>query len=280
MGRIAQLPIKPHSTSRCRGLRKLSADLINKARDETATQVTRIGLTFLGAASFCLLSLVSPDSALLGGGEKINVPFAGPVSFFGFTLLAPTVLIVLRGYLQIYVEHSERLDRLARSASVARVPTLVPLQNPLIRLFSGLIFYTLLPLAISLFAWKAAVFPAWGSGLFVVAVAIIVYHAMLLLGGFSWRSKGLLCVSAAIITGCIMFGFGPLHRKFNLYHANLAGQWLPGEYLPKANLIAVNLRGARLKGANLRSASLRGADLSNGNFSGADLSGTDLSLAN
>jgi hypothetical protein len=123
--------------------------------------VTRIGLTFLGAASFCLLSLVSPDSALLGGGEKINVPFAGPVSFFGFTLLAPTVLIVLRGYLQIYVEHSERLDRLARSASVARVPTLVPLQNPLIRLFSGLIFYTLLPLAISLFAWKAG-FPGVG----------------------------------------------------------------------------------------------------------------------
>src|SRR5262249_54756712 len=87
---------QPPSTSRHQGLRKLSPDLIGKAKDETATQVTRIGLTFLGTAAFCLLSLLSPDSALLGGSEKINVPLAGPVSFFGFMLLGPAVLIVLR----------------------------------------------------------------------------------------------------------------------------------------------------------------------------------------
>jgi hypothetical protein len=74
MGRIVELPsIKPRSTSRRQGLRKLSPDLISKARDETATQVTRVGLTFLGTAAFCLLSLLSPDTALLGGSEKINV---------------------------------------------------------------------------------------------------------------------------------------------------------------------------------------------------------------
>src|SRR5262249_32564288 len=112
MGRIGELvSIKPRSTGRRQGLRKLSPDLISKARDETATQVTRIGLTFLGTAAFCLLSLLSPDSVLLGGSEKINVPLAGPVSFFGFMLLGPTVLIVIRVYLQIYVEYSDRLDR-------------------------------------------------------------------------------------------------------------------------------------------------------------------------
>ena len=120
------------------GLRKLSPDLISKATDETATQVNRIGLTFLGTTAFCLLSLLSPDSALLGGSEKINVPLAGPVSFFGFMLLGPVVLIVLRAYLQIYVEHGDRLDRLARSVPLMRAPTLVPLKNPLIRVLSGL----------------------------------------------------------------------------------------------------------------------------------------------
>jgi hypothetical protein len=124
-------PIRPGSTARRRGLRKLSPDLISKASDETATQVTRIGLTFLGTAAFCLLSLLSPDSALLGGSEQINVPFAGPVSFVGLMLLGPAVLIMLRVYLQIYVEHSDRLDRLARSISIVRAPTLVPLQNSL-----------------------------------------------------------------------------------------------------------------------------------------------------
>src|SRR5215472_8257119 len=131
------LAIKPSSSSltgsRRRSLRKLSPDLISKAIDETAAQVTRTGLTFLGTAAFCRLSLLSPDSALLGGSEKINVPLAAPVSFFGFMLLGPTILIALRVYFQIYVEHSDRLDRLARSVSVVRAPTLVPLKNSLIR---------------------------------------------------------------------------------------------------------------------------------------------------
>jgi hypothetical protein len=57
---------------------------------------------------------LTPDSALLTGGEKLNVPLADmPVSFFGF-MLGPAVLIVLRIYLQIYVEHQTRLDRIAQ----------------------------------------------------------------------------------------------------------------------------------------------------------------------
>jgi uncharacterized protein YjbI with pentapeptide repeats len=275
MGRIGELPsIKPRTTSRRQGLRKLSPDLISKARDETATQVTRVGLTFLGTAAFCLLSLLSPDSALLGGSERINVPLAGPVSFFGFMLLGPAVLIALRVYLQIYVEHSDRLDRLARSVSVVRAPTLVPLQNSLIRLFSGLIFYLLLPVTMILFAWKAAVFPAWGLGLFAVAVAVIASHVMLPFSRLSWRSKVLLSVSAAIIAAG-MLGFGPPHRPFDLFRANLSGQWLAGQDLRKANL-----RHANLSAANLMNADLSGALLSEANLSTADLSQANLSAAN
>jgi hypothetical protein len=39
-------------------------------------------LAFVGTAAFCLLSLASPDSGLLPSNEKLNVPFAGPVSFY------------------------------------------------------------------------------------------------------------------------------------------------------------------------------------------------------
>src|SRR5215831_11013736 len=158
-------------TGRRRGLRKLSPDLLSKASDETAKQVTRIGLTFFTTAAFCVLSLFSPDSALLGGNEKINVPLAGPVSFSGFMLLGPAVLIVLRIYLQIYVDHGDRLDRLAQRIPVVGAPTLVPLKVPLIRIFNALLFYLLLPVAIVFFAWKAAVFPAWGSSLLCVATS-------------------------------------------------------------------------------------------------------------
>src|SRR5215467_58690 len=103
-----------------RGLCKLSPDLINRASDETGAQIVRIGLTFLATAAFSILSLLSPDSLLLGGSEKINVPLTGPISFFGFMLLGPAILIALRIYLQIYVEHSDRLNRLARRVSMKR----------------------------------------------------------------------------------------------------------------------------------------------------------------
>src|SRR5215831_2984771 len=185
---VGVLSVKRRSTGRRQGLRKLSPDLIIKARDETATQVTRIGLTFVGTSAFCLLSLLTPDSALLGGSDKINVPLAGPVSFFGFMLLGPALLIGLRVYLQVYVEHGERLDRLARSMSAVRAPTLLPFQNSLIRLLSNLTRYLLLPLTLLVFAWKAAAFPAWGSGLLVVAVAAIASHVMLPFSRLSWRS--------------------------------------------------------------------------------------------
>ena len=268
------------STGRRRSLRILSPDFIGKATDETATQVTRIGLTFLGTTAFCLLSLLSPDSALLGGSERISVPFAGPVSFFGFMLLGPAVLIVLRIYLQIYVEHSERLERLARSMSIARAPMLVPLQNPLIRYFSGLIFYLLLPLTMLLFAWKAAVFPAWGSGLFIVAVAVVASHLTLPFKKFSWRSKALLSFSAAIGFLAMTVGLGTVRSPFALDRVNLSDQWLEGEDFGGAYLYLANLTGASLAGANLRFADLYGANLTGVNLYRADLTGANLTGAN
>ncbi|WP_456679243.1 MULTISPECIES: pentapeptide repeat-containing protein [unclassified Bradyrhizobium] len=261
------------STGRRRGLRKLSPDFIGKAADETAQQVTRIGLTFLGTTVFCLLSLLSPDSALLGGSERISVPLAGPVSFFGFMLLGPAVLIMLRVYLQIYVEHSERWDRLARSMSIARAPTLGPLQNPLIRLFNGLCFYLLLPLTMLLFAWKAAVFPAWGSGLLGVAAAVVGAHLMLPLRKLSWSLKTFLSACAAIVVFANVGGYGLAHRPFNLFRANLSGQWLAREDLRGANLSYANLRGAHLAFAKLRGAVLNYANLNDAFLIGADLTG-------
>src|SRR5262249_17941519 len=223
-----------------------------------------------------LLSLFSPDSALLGGNEKINVPLAGPVSFFGFMLLGPAVLIVLRIYFQIYVDHGDRPDRLAPRIPVVQAPTLVPLKNPLIRIFNALLFYLLLPVAIAFFAWKAAVFPIWGSGLLCVATAITASHLMLPFSRISWPLKGLLSLSAAIIVAGVVFGGFRLfglelpRRPFDLERANLSGQWLQRE----------NFRGANLSGANLSGADLTGSDLSSADLSRANLGRANLLNAN
>ena len=100
-------------------------------------------------------------------------------------------------------------------------------------------------------------FHAWGSGLFGLAVAVIASHVMLPFSKFSWRSKVVLSVSAAIIAGGVMLCFGPLHRQFDLYRANLSGQRLLGEDLRKAYLNNANLSGANLSGAKLSGADLK-----------------------
>jgi uncharacterized protein YjbI with pentapeptide repeats len=315
---VVDLAIEPRSapTTGRQGLRKLSPDLISEARDKTAAQVIRIGLTFLGTTAFCVVSLLTPDSAMLGGNDRINVPVAGPVPFIGFMMLGPALLIALRLYLQIYVEHSDRLDRLARRMRAVRAPTLLPLRNPLIRIIGGLTFYLLLPLVIMLFAWKAAVFPFWGSGLLCVATTVIVSHGVLPLSKISRRSKIILSTGAAIVTAVtVLASPWPLGRPFNLERANLSGQLLTGQdlrdahlshadlggaslvlanlsgadlsfsnlsgtHLGFAELLGANLNGANLRGSNLGFASLGGANLQRTNLGGADLTDADLRRAN
>jgi hypothetical protein len=104
--------------------------MITQAQNETGASITRIMLTFVGVSVFCLLSLLTPDVTLLTGGERLNVPFAGPVSFLGFLVVGPAVLISLRVYLEIYVEHWRRLEPIRRRLPAPYVPTVVPLHNP------------------------------------------------------------------------------------------------------------------------------------------------------
>jgi hypothetical protein len=144
----------------------------------------------------------------------------------------------------------------------------------------AMIFYTLLPLDDPL-CMEGRRVPAWGSALCGVAVAVIASHVMLPLIRFSWPQRALACAGVGMLAVGVMLGLKhPLHRQFDLFRANLSGQWLPGEYLRKANLAIANLSNANLSGANLSNASLRVADLSKALLGTADLSMADLSYAN
>lgn len=259
-----------------RGLRRPPPDLIAKARDDTAAQVNRVFLTLVGTAAFCALSLLTPDSSLLAGNDKLSVPFAGPVSFLGFMLIGPAVLISLQIYLQFYVEHVRRLNCIARWISAARAPTLAPDRIPLMQAFIGFALYLLLPLMMLAFFWKAAVFAHWGTALLVVAAAVVAMHLLLPLRRLSWRLRTILSLSAAILTGSLMMSFGPWQRPFNLVRVNLSGQWLGGVDLKHANLAYANLTDADLTGADLTGADLTGANLDRAKLSGANLTGAKI----
>jgi hypothetical protein len=246
--------------------------LRREARDDTAAQVNRVLLTLVGTAVFCPLSLLTPDSSLLVGSDKLNVPLTGPVSFAGFMVLGRAVLIVLRVYLQIYAEHERRLDRVARISGV-RTLTLIPAKNPLLRIFRGFAFYLLLPLTMLSFFWKGAVFATWGASLLTVVAGVVVMHLTLLVRRLSWNFRIILSASAMLLTNEVMRGF-EWNRPFDLRNANLSDQHfvflrLNHAHLDYANLARTNLSFAYLNGADLGNATLNGADLTRAELDGS-----------
>jgi hypothetical protein len=264
--------------------------MVAQALNETYATIVKIMLASVGAASFCLLSLFAPDSSLLTGGVTLNVPFAGPVSFLGFMIIGPLVLIALRIYLQIYIEFMRRLERICQRLHPVRVPILLIRRNVLLRGFTGFVLYLLLPLTMIAFTWKAAVLVAWIPALVGATTAVIVSHVILPLR-WPWRSKlslqskillglGVVIIPAgAILAILTRFGGEPLQRPYHLFRADLSGQWLRGQDLKGADLWGANLGGADLVGADLENADLEGANLVAAHLEYASLEGANLVAA-
>jgi hypothetical protein len=79
-------------------------DVVREAHKQCSETLNRTMFALLGIAFFCLLTaLGSPDRLLLAADSTIKVPFAdAPMSFFGFIVVAPFLLIVLLIYLHIF----------------------------------------------------------------------------------------------------------------------------------------------------------------------------------
>jgi hypothetical protein len=256
-----------------RGLGRLPPEAIAKAQEDTLASIVRLMLTFVGAASFCLLSLLTPDSSLLTNGVRLNVPFAGPVSFLGFIIVGPALLIALRVYLHIYIEHYRRLEPIGRLLRPIRPPTLMALKNPLLRFMIGLVLYALLPFTMIAFTLKAAVLSTWVPGLVFATYAVIVSHVLLwFTRSWRWRSRASLGLDVGIIFGIAVFstiatlavsvllvGQSP-RRPFDLFRADLPKQWFPDRDLSGANLIRANLAETNFAGADLGGANLHYAN--------------------
>ncbi len=128
---------------------------------------------------FCLLTLGAPDSQLITLGQKLKIPFANvPVSFSGFLIVAPLLLVCLTVYLHTYLDALLRMPRLESSRLV---PCLFNLDSPVAQWTSIAIFYWVCPLVLAVFLWKALPFGfAVPFGLmiltFSVAIALVILY--------------------------------------------------------------------------------------------------------
>ena len=162
-------------------------DVVREAHKQYSETLNRTMLALLGVAFFCLLTaLGSPDKLLLEADSKIKVPFAdAPLSFFGFIVVAPFLLIVLLIYLHIFYgfwiacEWERQYINQRLIPPIEGIPTLFSLPATAPRVLTGFIFYWLVPLVLGVITWKAWAFPAMGRPLTYVSGVVIVALVLL-----------------------------------------------------------------------------------------------------
>jgi uncharacterized protein YjbI with pentapeptide repeats len=277
-------------------------------------------LTLLGVALFCLLTtLGSPDKLLLAGDSTIKIPFADtPMSFLGFIVVAPLLLIVLATYLHVFYGYWLACERERQYINqrlippIEGTPTLFSFPNAIPRVLTRFIFYRLVPLVLVTITWKAWALPAMGLPLTYVTGVVtfilvllqirrspehqrqwwtLLYSAILvlsiglmILGSFTPRSfQRPLALFRAELPKAWLVGINMSRARAdfaNLEGAELEGALLDGAYLQRANLKGANLLAVSFVGAYLQQANLQGANLEGADFLGASLEGANLEGAN
>jgi hypothetical protein len=131
-------------------------EVVRESHKQYSETLNRTMLALLGAALFCVLTaLGSADKSLLAADSTIKVPFAdAPMSFLGFIVVAPFLLIILLLYLHIFYGYwltceweRQCLNQQLRPP-IEAIPTLFSLPAVTPRVLTGFIFYWLVPLVL------------------------------------------------------------------------------------------------------------------------------------
>ena len=280
-------------------------DVVRESHKQYAETLNKTMLALLGIALFCLLTTIgSPDRLLLATESTIKVPFANSeMSFVGFIVVAPFLLIVLLLYLHIYYGYWIACERERQSINqqlrppIEGIPTLFALPAVAPRVLTGFIFYWLVPVVLGVITWKAWAFPAMGRPLTYVFGVVTVVVVCLQLRRSSdqspeWTRLYYLPL-ILVISLMVLVTFNPqsFQRPLALSRVKLPDAWLAGmdmrgaslgfanlqgAYLWASNLQRADLQQAQLQKADLREADLREADFLRAKLQGADLGGAKL----
>jgi uncharacterized protein YjbI with pentapeptide repeats len=279
-------------------------DVVREIHKQCSETLNKTMLVLIGVAFFCLLTtLSSPDKLLLGADSVIKVPFAdAPLSFLGFIVVGPLLLIVLTIYLHVFYgywlecEWERQYLNKRLIPPIESVPTLFYFSDAVPYMLTWIIFYGLVPAVLVTITRKAWALPdmglplTWGSGGFIIVLVVLLCRRCSSNQRLWWTLLGFTTI--ILITGLMAFAyFNPplFQRPLNLFRAELPKAWLVGanmryavaQYanLQDANLQSADLRWAALSGANLQSANLQQVKLQRAGLAGTDLRGAKLQQA-
>jgi hypothetical protein len=236
---------------------------LGEAVEKLAETVNRAMLTLIAVCLFCLLTAIgSPDYRLLAPEASIKVPFTESLlSFEGFLIVGPLLLVALTIYLHIFYDQWLKLDAERRARGfVETYPALFGVETRSAKLLTGIVFYWLSPVVLGVITAKAAARIDWA--LPIGWVTALTASGLLYRQVRGWRSKYRLAslVSLVVVAGgvFVVVAIGTvvarLHpqairrhdRPLNLFRVQLKEAWLP-----KARLRGADLRRSNLDRANL-----------------------------
>ncbi|MFZ4526762.1 MAG: pentapeptide repeat-containing protein [Chlorobium sp.] len=275
------------------------ADVVRALHESHSKAINKTMLSLLGVGLYSLLAAVgSPDKSLIATNSSIQTPLVGTsISFIGFLIVSPFLLVILTVYLHILYGKWLRLE-IKREAlnnepanagepTIESVPTIFSFSDRLPRFVTTVIFYWFVPLILCIMANKAFALKELIRPMFYVASFVTLSLLFLRINRCPekkrfWRNapRWIFLVLLVAFMGYFPSVSDSFRRPLNLQREDLHDAWLQGLDLTGADMSNANLKGANLSGAILQKAHLDEANLLNADLRTAKLQGASLNKAN
>ncbi len=275
------------------------ADVVKLLHESHSKAINKTMLSLLGVGLYSLLAVVgSPDKSLIATNSSIQTPLVGTsISFQGFLIVSPFLLVILTVYLHILYGKWLRLEKRredlnnqpanAGEPTIESVPTIFSYSDRLPRFVTTFIFYWFVPLILCVMASKAFALKELIRPMFYVASVVTLALLFLRINRCPerkrfWRNAPRWILLALLV---VFMGYFPsvsdsFRRPLNLQREDLHEAWLQGLDLTGADMSNANLKGANLSGAILQKAHLDEANLLDADLRTAKLQGASLDKAN
>ena len=273
-----------------------SVEAWQRQHDDVSKTIRTVITTLLVLSAYCIATLVNnPDIKLLDPEVLVNLPLANsPLAFGTFLTVGPLAIIAVALYLHRFIGYWGTLQAPASTDpdSARKLPYMFNLDDPLARLYTGFVFYWLVPLLLALFALKSSP-RREGDAVALLAFAVAFGSLWLSVRRSSEKRPWLILrltrtfVVLVVAVGfalALLVGESLFSRGLDLSGEDLKGRDLGAVVLEEANrmngLRWADLRGANITGSDLSGVNLSGANLTSANLSKAILGGANLSEAN
>ena len=275
------------------------ADVVKGLHESHSKAINKTMLSILAVGLYSLLAVVgSPDKSLIATNSSIQTPLVGTsISFQGFLIVSPFLLVILTVYLHILYGKWLRLEKRrealnnepanAGEPTIESVPTIFSFSDRLPRFVTTFIFYWFVPLVLCAIAYKALALKELIRQMFYVASVVTLALLFLRINRCRetkrfWRNAPRWILLALLVA---FMGYFPsvsdsFRRPLNLQREDLHEAWLQGLDLTGADMSNANLKGANLSGAILQKAHLDEANLLDADLRTAILQGASLNKAN